>query len=53
MSTAFHPQIDSQAEQMNAGMGQYLLVSVNHQQDGSVQWASGYPRLSLLQIMGY
>jgi hypothetical protein len=53
MSTAFHPEIDSQVERMNAGMGQYLLVSVNHQQDGSVQWASSYPRLSLLQIMGY
>jgi hypothetical protein len=38
MSTAFHPQTDGQTERMNAGVEQYLLVFVNHQQDDWVQW---------------
>jgi len=38
MSTAFHPQMDGQTAQMNAGMEQYLRVFVNHQQDDWVQW---------------
>jgi len=38
MSITFHPQTDSQTEQMNASMEQYLRVFVNHQQDDWVQW---------------
>jgi len=37
MSTAFHPQIHGQTDQMNAGVVQYLRVFVNHQQYDWVQ----------------
>jgi len=40
MTTAFHPQTDSQTEQINASMEQYLQVFLNHQQE---DWVRGLP----------
>jgi transposase InsO family protein len=40
MSTAFHPQTDSQTERMNAIIEQYPRVFVNNQQNN---WASWLP----------
>ncbi|KAH0603205.1 uncharacterized protein H6S33_008209 [Morchella sextelata] len=38
MSTAFHPEIDSQTERLNTVMEQYLRGYVSYQQDDWVKW---------------
>jgi len=38
MSTAFHPQAAGQTEKANAGMEQYRLIFISHQQDDWIQW---------------
>jgi hypothetical protein len=38
LSTGFHPQTDSQTEQMNAIMEQYLRAFINYQQDNWTSW---------------
>ncbi|KAH0613403.1 uncharacterized protein H6S33_005289 [Morchella sextelata] len=38
MSTAFHPETDSQTERLNAVMEQYLCGYVSYQQDDWVKW---------------
>ena len=38
MSTAFHPQTDSQTERMNQSVEQFLRLYVNHQQGDWSDW---------------
>ena len=38
LSTAFHPQIDSQMERINQKLEQYLKFFVNHRQKNWPEW---------------
>jgi len=46
LSTAFHPETDSQTERVNSIMEQYLQSYVNYQQDNWCQW------LPMAEFMG-
>ena len=38
VSTAYHPQMDGQTEQVNQEIEQYLCIFVNHRQNDWVEW---------------
>ncbi len=37
-STAYHPQMDGQTEQVNQEVREFLMMFVNHQQDDWSDW---------------